>query len=170
MDDFIARTSPWRIMLLASACLVFVFGGLWMAGIFGEPPLSRRHSPETGVAIGWFIAAFFGLAFFAIARELFGAPEQLVLNAHGLRSAQWSEQTIPWDEIEDVSTWSYRGSKSIILHLHNPSLFPGRGLRGWLAGLNNSLTGGDIAIAMTLSDKGVDETLDAIQHFRATVH
>ena len=169
MDEFIARVSPWRIVLLSGACLMFVVGGLWMAGIFGEPPPSRRFSPDMGVAIGWFIAAFFGLALFAIARKLFGEREILVLNTQGLRASQWSNQTIPWTEIEDVSTWSHRGSTSINLHLRNASLFPGSGLRGFLAGVNRRLTGGDIVIAMTSSDKSVGETLDAIQHFRATV-
>ena len=169
MDEFIARVSPWRIFLLSGACLMFVVGGLWIAGLFGEPPPLRRFGPGMGVAIGWFIAAFFGLILFAIARQIFGEREILVLNTQGLRASQWSNQIIPWTEIEDVSTWSHRGSTSIILHLHDASLFPGSGLRGFLAGFNRSLTGGDIAIAMTASDKRVAETLDAIQHFRATV-
>ena len=169
MNDFVARASLPRIISLAGACLLFVAGGLWMAGIFGEPPPSRRFSPETGVAFGWFVAAFFGLAFFAIARQLFRESELLVLNAQGLRSAQWSEQTIPWVELEEVSTWSHKGSASIVLHLRDPSLFPGRGVLGWLAGVNRSLTGGDVTIAMTICDKTVEETLNAIEHFRAAV-
>ena len=169
MDEFIARVSPLRVVLLSGACLMFMVVGLWMAGLFGEPPSSRRFSPDLGVAIGWITAAFCGLALFATARQVFGEREILVLNTQGLRTSQWSNQTIPWTDFEDVSTWSHRGSTSIILHLRNASLFPGSGLHGFLAGANRSLTGGDIAITMTSSDKSVGETLAAIQHFRATV-
>jgi hypothetical protein len=35
--------------------------------------------------------------------------------------------------------------------------------------VNRSLTGGDVAIAMTISDKTVEETLNAIENFRAAV-
>lgn len=167
MDQFVARASPWRVIMLAGASLIFVIGGLWMAGVFGEPPPSRRYSAETGVVIGWLATSFFGLAFIAIAKQIFGDSELLILNAQGLKSAHWSEHTIPWSEIVDVSTWSYKGSTSIILHLRDPSLYPGRGLRARLAGANRMLTGGDVAIAMTATDKSVGETLSAIDHFRA---
>jgi hypothetical protein len=166
-DPFIARPSLWRIVLLAGASLVFVIGGLWMAGVFGEPPSSRRYSEATAVAIGWMTTIFFGLVFVAITKQLFGDRELLVLNEQGLRSAQWSDATIPWPEIVDVTTWSYKGSSSIILHLRDRNLFPGRGLRARLAGANRRLTGGDIAIAMTATDKSIGETLAAIDSFRA---
>jgi hypothetical protein len=167
IDPFVARSSPWRIVLLAGASLAFVVGGLWMAGVFGEPPPSRRYSEATDVAVGWIAAIFFGLVFVAITKQLFGDRELLVLNQQGLRSAQWSDDTIPWSEIVDVTTWSHKGSTSIILHLRDRSLFPGRGLRALVAGANRRLTGGDIAIAMTATDKSIGETLAAIDSFRA---
>lgn len=167
MDQFVARASPWRITMLAGVSLVFVAGGLWMAGMFGEPSPSRRYSAETRAIIGWLTTAFFGLAFVVIAKQIFGDPKLLVLTPEGLKSAQWSEDTIPWSEIVDVSTWSHRGSTSIILHLRDPSLYPGRGLRGRLAAANRMLTGGDVAIGMVATDKSVDETLAAIDVFRA---
>ena len=176
MDEFIARASPWRIVLLSLGCLLFVAVGLWMAGVFDEPPKLRRLSTQSGVMLGWIVVAFFGLAFVANARQLFEEPELVVLNAQGLKSAQWSAQTIPWTEIEDVSTWSYRsaawpfrGVTFIILHLRNPGLFPGQGMRGRLASANRKLTGGELAIAMTSTDKSVEETLDAIRFFRSHV-
>ncbi len=56
--------------------------------------------------------SLFRVGFFAIARQLSRESELLVLNAQGLRSAQWSEQTIPWVEIEEVSLGPIREAQA----------------------------------------------------------
>ncbi|WP_162814935.1 STM3941 family protein [Erythrobacter aureus] len=166
MERFTARSSRWRVLLLAGGALLFVVGGLWIAGVLGEAPTSRRYSADMREVIGWVSVLFFGAVFIALLKQLFDDNTLLTIDARGIRSAQWSDDTIPWSEIVNVSTWSYKGSTSIILHLRNPSSYPGRGLRGWLSGANRALTGGDVAIAMVSSDKSVEETLDAIDFFR----
>jgi hypothetical protein len=52
MPDFVAYTSRWRVTLLIFAAAAFVGTGLWMAGVFGDPPASRRYPAGFMVAIG----------------------------------------------------------------------------------------------------------------------
>ena len=62
--------------------------------------------------------------------------------------------------------WSYKRQKSIVLHLSNPARFPGRGLTAKLASANRMLTGGDISISLTGTNRNFDDAMSAIVRFR----
>ena len=165
-EDFVAQASRWRLALLFMGCVAFVAIGMWIGGVFGAVPESRRYSPEVLFVVGWFSILFFGLCgAIALARLLRGG-EQLRIGMEGVRSSVWSDATIPWWEISDVTIWTFKRQNSIILHLRDPALFPGRGLLARLAGANRKLTGGDIAISLTGTDRSFDEALAAIERFR----
>lgn len=166
MPEFVALPSRWRIALLLLGAAAFVVVGLWMAGVFGAAPESRRYPHEMTVAIGWVCAGFFGLCGAAVTLRLFETRAQVRIGARGIHVARWSDETMPWSEIARVSEWSFRGQRSIILHLRDPKRFPGRGLSARLAAANRVLTGGDIAISLTGTDRSVDEALAAIARFR----
>lgn len=165
MDDFVAITSPWRIALIALGALTFVAGGLWMGGAFGLPPASSRYPPALIFVVGWFSVVFFGLCAVLCCRRLFDKREHLRVGPAGIRSAQWSAETIPWSEIVNVTTWSHRGQNVIILHLRNPDTFPGRGLPALLARANRKLTGGDVSISLVGTNRRFEEALSAIRRF-----
>jgi hypothetical protein len=84
----------------------------------------------------------------------------------GVRYRQWSDDTIPWSEITDVTVWRYKRQKVILLHLKHPDRFSARGLVAKFAAINRRLTGGDISISMTATDRSFDEAMAAIQQFR----
>jgi hypothetical protein len=100
-------------------------------------------------------------------RKLFDGREQLRIGPAGLRTVQWSEQTIPWSEIADVTTWSYKRQKVIILHLRDSTHFPGRGVAAMLASANRGMTGGDISISLTGTNRRFSDALSAIESFRS---
>jgi hypothetical protein len=154
------------LALLAAGAAVFVGLGLWMSGLFGPPPASHRYSAPLVAAIGWFAVLFFGLCGAVAIKRMFDSREQLRIGPSGIRYASWSEQTIPWSEIIDVTTWSHRGQSAIVLHLRSPACFPGRGLAAALAGANRGLTGGDISISLTGTDRSFDEAMSAIAQLR----
>ena len=54
----------------------------------------------------------------------------------------------------------------IVLQLRDPGRFPGRGLAAVLAKANRELTGGDISISLTGTDRTTEEALRAINQFR----
>lgn len=168
MGDFVAYPSRWRVSLLALLSVGGVVMGLWMIGIFGAPPQSIRYPSGFTVAIGWICAVFFSLCGVLWIKKLFDISEQLQIGSIGIHSARWSDQTIPWAEITDVTTWRYKGQKVIVLHLRNPAAFPSRGLRAILAGTNRMLSGGDVCISLTGTDRTYDEAMAAIARFRSS--
>lgn len=167
MDDFVAHPSRWRIALLILGAFAFVVLGLWMLGAFGLPPTSERHSPSFMLALGWSSVVFFGLCGLAWIRRLFDGREQLRIGPAGVQSARWSEETIPWSEITDVTIWSYKRQKTIVLHLRDRARFPGRGIAALLAGASRSMTGGDISISLTGTNRSFADALASIERFRA---
>lgn len=172
MKEFRAYYSRWRMTLILLICLGFVTLGLLLAGVIGEPPdpdawSRRRRSipPELFPYFGWFCAALFGIGVPIILKRFFDHDVQVAIGAAGIRVSRWSEATIPWSEIQRVSVWKYQHQKHIILHLHRPEAFPGRGIAAKLSGANRMLTGGDIAITLVGTDGRFDDAMAAIAHF-----
>jgi len=165
MGDFTAYNSRSRLALLVLGSAVFVLAGLWMSGALGSPPDSRRYPHAVVLGIGWFSVIFFGLCGAVALKKAFDSTPQLQIGPSGIRWHPWSDQTIPWSEITDVTTWSFKRENCIVLHLRDPARFPGRGLAARLSGANRMLTGGDISISLTGTDRRFEEALSAIAHF-----
>lgn len=167
MEDFVAYPSRWRIAVATLVAAGFVALGLWMLGAFGPPPPSRRYPAVAVVAVGWLCVAFFGLFGVFNARRMFDGNEELRIGPAGIRWTRWSDQTIPWSAVIDVTTWKYKGQRSIVLHLRDATRFPGKPLLALLARLNRPLTGGDIVISLTGTNRSFIDGLSAIERFRA---
>lgn len=86
-----------------------------------------------------------------------------MIDLRGIRSLPWSDAIIPWSETIDVTAWF---EKTIRFCLAEPGRFPGKGLGGFLSGVNKALTGGDIAISLVGTDREVDDAMTAIASFR----
>ena len=167
MTDFVALPSRWRRILLTLGAVAFVVVGSWMVGAFGPSPATPRFSQETAIAIGWVAIVFFGLCAVMGFRKIFETREQVRINADGIRYANWSDSIIPWQQITNVTTWSYRGQQAAILHLRDPARFPGPGgVTGMLASASNKLTGGDVAISLTGTNRSFTDAMAAIAHYR----
>lgn len=167
MGDFVAYNSRWRVALIYFGAMVFVVLGLWMVGTFGDTPSSRRYPALVTFGVGWFSILFFGLCGIAAIKKFFDDRVQLQIGHSGIRGSPWSDHLIPWSEITDVTTWSYKRQKAIVLHLRHPALFPGRGLAAMLASANRKLTGGDISISLTGTNRSYDDAISAIARFRS---
>ena len=162
-----ARSSPARMAMLVGIAAAFVTGGLWMVGAFGPPPTSGRYGPVATMVIGWASIIFFGLCGVIGLTRLFDTRELLHIGSAGISFTPWSEKTIPWSAIIDVTIWSHRRQRVIVLHLANPARFPSKaGLANMLTGLNRTLTGGDVCISLTGADRSFDEAMAAIDQFR----
>ena len=169
VEGFVAHPSRWRRALLAMLASGFVVLGLWMVGTFGPVPTSSRYGYVETLIIGWICLIFFGLCTIAYIPKLIETDEQLRIDASGVRYSQWSHSTIPWSEICSVTNWSYRRSRFIVLHLRDPRSFPGKGLAGFMVGANRRLTGGDICISLTGTNRGYDEAMSAINQYRQSI-
>jgi hypothetical protein len=118
------------------------------------------------VAIGWFGVIFFGLCGALAVKKLLDAGEQLRVGPSGICWTPWSDLTIPWSEVADVTAREFRGQRTIVLHLRNRDRFPAKGPFAVLAGANRMLTGGDVSISLTGTDRSFSEALAAIERFR----
>ncbi len=167
MEEFVAYSSRQRTACLFLGSLAFVALGLWMLGAFGPAPTSARYPAVLFPVVGWVSILFFGLAAAVWGRRLFDRKAQLSIGAAGILSAPWSDQTIPWSEIADVTTWDFNGQRTIVLLLRDRTRFPGRGLAAMLADANRGLTGGDLSLSLTGTDRTVEEALFAIDRFRS---
>jgi hypothetical protein len=141
------------------AALGFVVLGLWAGGIFGEPPKPGREW------LGWISASFFALMGAIGLRRLLNPTEQIRITSDGFCYRQWSDDTIPWREIVTVSVWRFKGQKSILLSLRDPGKFPSTTFLGKMAAANHALTGGDIALTLTGTDKSFEDAMSAIEYF-----
>jgi hypothetical protein len=166
VGSFVAYPSLWRRALLTLLASGFVVLGLWMVGAFGPVPTSSRYPYLETLIIGWACLIFFGFCTIAYVPKLFETDEQLRIDASGIRYTQWSHTTIPWSEISWVTKWRYNRSRFIVLHLHHPHKFPGRGLAAFMAGANRKLTHGDICISLAGTDRRYDEAMSAIDRHR----
>lgn len=158
---FEARNSRWRLALLLLGALAFVVVGFWMTGLFGTSPKPGREW------IGWVCLLFFGFCAVIAVRRMFDDEVQFRVSGQGILARQWSDQTIPWSEITDVTVWIYRRQKSIVLHLRDPSKFPGKGLAGRLQAANRAMAGGDVAISLSGTNGRFDEAMQIIHQFMA---
>ncbi len=165
-EEFIAYPSRWRIALLLLVAFGFVLMGLWAVGAFGPPGVSDRASPAVTNAIGWVSIAFFGFCGLALLKAFFNKRERLRINTSGIHWTVWSEELIPWSEISDVTIWQYKFQKMVVLHLRDAERFPSVSPLANLSGASRALTGGDIAITMSGTDRSHRDVLEAIKRFR----
>jgi hypothetical protein len=174
MDEFVASRSTWRTVALIAEAFGFVAAGLWITGLFDEVPMTLRYSPAFTVVAGWFCAAFFGFCALAGIKSLFGPTELLRVGRDGLRWMPWSDQIIPWNEVSDVTTWGFKGQRSIVLKLHNPDRFPARSKvptkAMWASRkLNQAMCGGHLSFSLAGADHTTEQALSAIRRFRYNV-
>jgi hypothetical protein len=168
MEEFVAYPSQTKIVVLVLGCVGFVALGVWFTGLLVPPPGTDRYSTEVVVLVGWVTILLFGGAGVVWLKRLFERRVQLRISPLGVKAARWSDTTIPWSEITDVTTWTGHGQTVIVLHLEDPSRFPGRrGLAAATAAANHSFTGGDISISLAGTDRTAIDALSAIEQFRA---
>jgi len=164
--DFVASYARGPLVLVLLACSTLLIGGLWMAGIVGEVPSTERYPKAIVVAVGWLNVLLSALGGAEIAKRLIKAGEHLRIGAAGIRCNAWSDQTIPWSEIEEVTTWRVKQQRAIVLRLRDPSRYPSKRLLDSLPG-SRLMSGGDILIYLLGTDRTFDHALEAVRHFRS---
>jgi hypothetical protein len=165
MAEFTAKPSLWRIFLLIMISTAFVTIGLWMIGAFGLQSESRRYGSLYTSVLGWTSIIFFGLCGLASIQMLFDTEVQVRINASGIYWKRYSDYTILWSDITNVSVWEFQRQKSIILTLRDPARYLSVESMGKLARANRALTGGDVAITLSGTDGRFDDAMAAIGHY-----
>ena len=164
-EAYVANYSRARLVLLGLGSLVFVIGGLWMAGLFGEVPTSRRLGPEMTQVVGWVAVLFFGFCGFIIVRQLLRAGVAFRIDADGITHAQAVRQSFTWDEITKLQPVSMGNQPMVCYEVVQERLDKMGGIRAKLAAANRSMTGCSFALAMSGTDAKIEEVVAALEHF-----
>jgi hypothetical protein len=171
MEDFVAYESRSSLAFVLLMIVPIFLAGLWMGGIFGTVPYSPKVSHREIVVIGWCLVLFSGFCGFAIFKSFLNPSEQLRIGPHGIRFANWSDDTIPWSEItrvtiRDIQQGRYGVIKAFVLYLRNPDRFPGRGLGRIVAEANTGGTYGALVVTLRDTNRNFADALSAIQRFK----
>ena len=164
-DAYVANYSRTRLLLLGLGAVAFVVVGMWMAGLFGEPPASRRLSPEMTTLVGWFSIVFFGLCGVFIVRQFFTAGVAFRIDAQGITHAQVVKQSFGWDEITRLQPVKISNQPMVCYEVVPERLEQLTGLRAKLASANRSMTGCSFALALSGTDAKMDDVVAALEHF-----
>jgi hypothetical protein len=160
MFPFVARPVPAKYFGMAAAGLVLTLLSAWLAGLLG------RDYPPGRESAAWAGFVAMGLITLLLLLRAFDREDILRIGPSGLWYRLWSDDIIPWREIRDVSVWTVRGQKAILLHLVDPVRFPPSTLQGKAGSKDKFITGGDIAIALTGTDRSFDQAMAAIEEYR----
>jgi hypothetical protein len=164
-EAFVARTSPWRGGLLVVGALVFVVAGGWFAGWFGDPPYTRRISPEVAYWVGWFSVLFFGLCGLIAARRMLDGRPRIVIDARGVTARDFSDDMIPWTHIRGWSARQVVRSKFLCLDVTEAGTFRRSGLAAMTGGANRGMGYGDVQLNVTGTDRSFAELEEAMRRF-----
>lgn len=159
MEPFVARPARGRIALLAAGSLLFVLLGLWMAGLFGEPPRPGREW------IGWVAALFFAVVGVGWALRLRESAPQIVIDDAGISARQWSEEHIPWSAVRDIGERRVRNQTFFSVQLKDVDDHPPARLLGRISAAQAGMGMGHFALSATGTDRSADELRDALACF-----
>jgi hypothetical protein len=135
-----ARHSAKLNYLLAGACLLLSILGFAAAGVI---PTQSGSYPLVGGAI---IGACFGAAFVFVRRAMGGAVEARI-DERGVYARRLGPAPVPWDEIDGVQV--------IVAGIQRIARFGRRGPPAGTFGINT-----------TFYDRGIDDLLAAVRHYR----
>lgn len=165
MERFVARNSRTRLVLMLIGSLLFVAIGLWMVGAFGEPP--RGGGRRAGLNwVGWVAIPFFGAAAAAIIAKLRDPGEQLVVDERGLIWRAWSDDVIPWNEIERIDERRIARQTMFAVHLRDATRCPPTRWTGRISARQRGFGMGDLSLNLTGSDRSNDDLRAALARFR----
>jgi hypothetical protein len=152
--------SPWKMIgltlgsaLMTAACVAIIAGYI--------PGATSDDFRYWLVAIG---IPFFGFCTLLIGWRAFkssgGAPV-VTLSPTGLLDTRVSAAPIPWTAIRDISTWSYKGQKIMVLDV-DPKIeatLPLTKIASWSRGANKSLGADGLCVTAQGLKMGYDELL-----------
>lgn len=162
---YVANYSRMRLVLLGLASVGFVIGGLWMAGLFGEVPASRRLGPEMTQLVGWVAVVFFGFCGFVIVRQFLRAGEAFRIDAGGITHGQAVRQSFTWNEITKLQPVRMGNQQMVCYEVVQHRLDQIGGIRAKLAAANRKMTGCSFALALSGTDAKMDQVVDALERF-----
>ena len=165
-DAFEARNSPGKKALAVLGSVAFVALGLWLVGAFGP-------DHPTGVKAtlgGWACIIFFGGLGLMGARAMFDRSVVLRIDRSGIWSKGFSEATVPWSAITEMSSVKIERQKYVGLGLADPDRYPRKGVARLASATNAMTMGYPMMIGVAGTDRSFAELEDAIARHLSAGH
>jgi hypothetical protein len=165
MKVFSANNVRWKCGLAFLLAIVMFYVGTKLVEQWGRPPISNRDSPEFETVLGWVLVVFslqFGVG---AALRWWNNHDYVRIGPEGIRYLGWSDVTIPWSEIAEVSRRTYRRYRFVVLRLKDRQRFPRRGWMGRISWLPELFRCDSIDISLNGTDQNFDAAMSAIKFF-----
>lgn len=179
-EAFYSRT---KLALLAALATVFAAMGAWMltqtaddfasssgrkiaalASLFGTEPVTMGH------IIGGICVAM-GLAVIPVVfMNMRHKGPAMRIDQEGIYWHRWSDQVIPWANIDSLKPYSIQGQKMVGITLINTNLNERKGLLGKLKGVNNALGFGHVALTLQGTDGDYAAMVETLMYYASTRH
>ena len=149
--------------LMAGCCAALSLLGFVANGII--PTASTRDG--TYPLIGWaIVAGCFAVAFIFIRRALDTSP-QLRIDANGIWSRQYSDATVPWDQILGMAVHKMRNQTIISFHLKDPEAYPSKSAFTRATGsIDRAFGWGQFPVNASFLTGGPQGVVNAVRQFR----
>ena len=151
-------------LVLAGLCLALSSLGFLAAGIIPSAS-TRDHGayPITGFVI--VLACFAAAAEFL--RRALDRSARLRIDARGIRSRDFSDATIPWDEITACRVHHLRNQHIVSFDLKDSAAYPSRNpLARATAAIDRATGFGSMGVNATYLTGGSEGVVAAVRHFR----
>ena len=155
-----ARQSPRFNYVLGGACLLLSILGFAAAGVI---PTRSGASP----LVGWTIVGACFAASFIFFRRAFGRKVEARIDGRGVYAPAFSSEPVPWDRIRSLLPMHIGAQRIVRFELAEgaPNVAENPVMR--VAGaVDRGLGFGDFGINTTFYDRGQDELLAAVRHYR----
>ena len=151
-------------LVLAGLCAALSLLGFLVAGII--PSASTRDHGANPVVGFLIVVACLAIAGEFIRRAMDGRP-QLRADPNGLWARDFSDATVPWDQLTSCRVHHVRNQRIVSFDLRDPAAFPPRNpLARATAGLNRATGFGSMGINVTYLTGGATGLVDAVRHYR----
>jgi hypothetical protein len=155
-----ARQSQELNYLLAGACLLLSILGFAAAGVI--PTQSGSYK-----LVGWAIVAACFAAAFVFVRRAMGGGVQARIDGRGVYAPAFSAEPVPWDRIRSLLPLRAGIQRIVRFELDDPASYASANPIKRAAGaLDSGMGFGHFGINTTFYDRGQDELLAAVRHYR----
>jgi len=155
-----ARQSPRLNYLLAGACVALSILGFAAAGVI---PTRSGSNP----LVGWGIVAACFAAAFVFVRRAMGGTVQARIDGRGVFAPAFAAEPVPWDRIRSLVPLRVGIQRIVRFELDDPASYASANPAKRAGGaIDRGMGFGDFGINTTFYDRGLDELLAAVRHYR----
>jgi hypothetical protein len=159
-----ARQSPRLNYLLAGACAALSILGFAAAGVI---PTESTRVGGSYPLVGWAIVGACFAAAFVFVRRAMGGGVQARIDGHGVYAPAFSAEPVPWDRIRSLLPMRVGIQRIVRFELDDPASYaPANPIKRAAGALDSGMGFGHFGINTTFYDRGQDELLAAVRHYR----